>query len=45
LKYFNGKKTTLDEKKIETPSGPARVTETEDYTETTTNDSVIRRYK
>jgi hypothetical protein len=45
MKYFNGQKPTLDEKKIETPAGPARVTETEDYTETTTNDSVIRRYK
>ena len=46
VKHFNFEIGRGRPKKyIETPQGPARVTETDEYTETTTNDSVIRRYK
>jgi hypothetical protein len=46
LKHFNQELGRSKPRKcIETPEGPARITETDDYTETTTNDSVIRRYK
>lgn len=38
-RHFNGVK------KVETPIGPARVTEFDDYTEIVTNDQVIRKYK
>ena len=45
IRYFNGQPVTVETKQIETPKGPARVTEYETHTETITNDGIIRQYK
>jgi hypothetical protein len=43
VRYFNMNKSTA--RTMPDPNDTPRTTETKDYTETTTNDSVIRRYK
>jgi hypothetical protein len=45
MRHFNGQKITTEEKQIETPDGPARVTEYATHTEIITNNNIIRRYK
>lgn len=42
-RYFNSQKGTA--KSVESPDGITRIIETNDYTETITNNNIIRRYK